>query len=216
MPLRFLFLTTILILAACSEEQRAARAEQRREQIQTDIAEKGKAGTLSFEDFGRALDEMAELDKERPPLEERLREAAREQETQLQQLRDTRERQARERQAQAAEAELAAAARLEQLRPQAVAAIEAATAHYDEFLTTLQQLADTQPTPGDRFWVEHELAQRQRSKDRAIKQLHDLLADHNLPSVEAALTRAQNLIDQIQLAIDDANARLATRPQSNL
>ena len=67
MKLRPLLIPLIVLsLTGCSAED---RAERRAKQIEAEVSAKAEAGTLTMEEFGRAMDEMADLADDRPPVE---------------------------------------------------------------------------------------------------------------------------------------------------
>ena len=199
----------LLALVSCSAEDRAKRRVQ---QIEAELDAKAEAGTLTADEFAQAMDEMVELTE--PVREQRRREEAARLELQRRELVERRERQAREREEQQEQARIAAAARLEEIRPEAIAAVQAAAARYDELLNTLRALANAQPS-GARRLVEHEIENQERYRNRDLQQLQNLLDNSdNLRSVEAAFNEANSKADYVQLAIDRANARLSALPGS--
>ena len=172
--------------------------------------------TLTEEEFEQRRKRLANLDNQvrelrgqpRQPTQEERREALAEQQ---EELRERQEQRAREREQQQEQARIAAAARLEEIRPRATAAVEAAAARYDELLNTLRRLADAQPSFGERGLVEHEISNQEHAKNRDLRQLRNLLNNSgSLRSLEAAIHEANVKAEWIQGAIDNATARLSS------
>ena len=64
MLIRFLCLALVLLLGACSEEQRVERAERRIEDIEANMKAKAEAGTLTADEFAASMDEIVALTEE--------------------------------------------------------------------------------------------------------------------------------------------------------
>ena len=183
-------LLAALALAACSAED---RAERRLEQIEADVAAKAEAGTLSFEELGRAADEVAELQKHLPPLEERLR--------------DARAQHAAERQQQHELARAQAASRADETYAKGTAALQTADDRYNELLSLLTRNRELQPS---NFIVYQQAFELSNFTAVTLQRLQTRLENRADPlSMEAALTELETLNTRLQADIDNAAARIA-------
>ena len=212
-PLALLFVASLL--AACSDEDRAARAEHRAAQIEAEIQAKARAGTLSADEFAARMDEMVDLAKTvrdakkestpppaAPSLEE-LRAAHEELQQDLtRNIRAARARLGTKPKPRADPAEIA------RLRAEAEAATDTLADLYDTWVAELRKIAAAHRSPGERGLVNHEVREAERIQDRELTRLRRQLASDNPSNLKGTRDRAELLASSLRTSVEATADRL--------